>query len=46
MITVGMNCEVRDGKCNAFERSFALIMEAMAPVGLRRDVSNDLSRIS
>ena len=29
MITVGMNYEVREGKTQAFERKFALVVEAM-----------------
>ena len=32
MITVGMNYEVREGKAPAFEKKFALVMEAMAPM--------------
>ena len=29
MVTVGMNYEVREGKAEAFERKFALVLEAM-----------------
>lgn len=32
MITVGMNYEVREGKAPAFEKKFALVMEAMTPM--------------
>ncbi|GMU01901.1 hypothetical protein KH5H1_60210 [Corallococcus caeni] len=29
MVTIGMNYEVREGKAEAFERKFALVLEAM-----------------
>ncbi|MBN9684464.1 MULTISPECIES: antibiotic biosynthesis monooxygenase family protein [unclassified Corallococcus] len=29
MVTIGMNYEVREGKADAFERKFALVLEAM-----------------
>ncbi len=29
MVTIGMNYEVREGKADAFERKFALVLESM-----------------